>query len=228
MDIPYPNWLIMQWANIAGCLLVFVLYELYLHSVIKHSPMKTARGAHALIRSKWVKSVMSRPGSEVLAIQTLRNSVMAASFMATTAVLALSATLTLSGIGNEGNSLWELSHATNIGFNLFAVKLLLLAGSFFISFLFMAMAVRFFNHSGYLITAEGSQNEVLRSQALAIAYLNRAGNHYSFGLRAFFTCIPFLAGLFSTYLMLPGSILLILVLYWFDRIPYEEQQKTAE
>ena len=228
MDMPSPNWIIIQWANIAGCLMVFVIYELYLHRVIRHSLMKTARGAHALIRSKWVKSVMSRPGSEVLAIQTLRNSVMAASFMATTAVLALSATLTLSGIGNQGNSLWELSHAKNIGFNIFAVKLLLLAGSFFISFLFMAMAVRFFNHAGYLITAEGSQDEVLRSQALAIAYLNRAGNHYSFGLRAFFTCIPFLAGLFSTYLMLPGSVLLILVLHWFDRIPYDEQQRTAK
>lgn len=224
----HPNWLIMQWANIVGSFLMFVLYELYLHSVIKHTPMKTARGAHALIRSKWVKSVMSRPGSEVLAIQTLRNSVMAASFMATTAVLALSATLTLSGIGSEGNSLWELSHANDIGFDLFAVKLILLTGSFFISFLFMAMAVRFFNHAGYLITAEGSRNEIQQSEGLAIAYLNRAGNHYSFGLRAFFTCIPFLAGLFSTYLMLPGSALLILVLHWFDRIPYEEQQKSAE
>ncbi|MDQ9172436.1 DUF599 domain-containing protein [Oxalobacteraceae bacterium R-40] len=219
----YPNSLIIEWVNIVGCLFVFVLYEIYLGWLIKRAPMKTARGAHAVIRSKWVKSVMNRPGSEVLAVQTLRNSVMAASFMATTAVLALSATLTLSGIGNEGNSLWELTHAADPKFNIFAVKLLLLAGSFFISFLFMAMAVRFFNHAGYLITAEGSAEELLRSQSLAIAYLNRAGNHYSFGLRSFFTCIPFLAGLFSTYLMLPGAALLILVLNWFDRIPYDEQ-----
>src|SRR5688572_9218474 len=100
-----------EWITIVTSLIAFVLYELYLRWVTRHAPMKTARSAHAAIRSNWVKSVMSRQGTEILVIQTLRNSVMAASFMATTAVLALSGTLTLSGIGNTGNALWQSARA---------------------------------------------------------------------------------------------------------------------
>lgn len=209
-------------ANIAACFIVFALYELYLHWITLRAPMKLARSAHAAIRSNWVKAVMRRPGTEILVIQTLRNSVMAASFMATTAILALSATLTLSGIANSDNGLWQAARAGSRGPTLLAAKLLLLTGSFFISFLFMAMAVRFFNHAGYLITGEAVSEGANRKETLAAAYLNRAGNYYSFGMRAFFGCIPFLAGLFSTYFMLPATCLLILILYWFDRIPPDE------
>jgi uncharacterized membrane protein len=212
-----------EWANIVACLIAFACYEFYIRWVTKRAPMKTARSAHADIRSNWVKSVMSRAGTEILVVQTLRNSVMAASFMATTAVLALSGTLTLSGVGSPENELWQSVRAGNNESIIFAAKLVLLAGSFFVSFLFLAMAVRFFNHVGYLITGEAGSDESTRKQTLAIAYLNRAGHHYSLGLRAFFACVPFLAGLFSTYLMLPATLLLVLILYWFDRVPQDEQ-----
>lgn len=209
-------------ANIAACFIVFALYELYLRWVTLRAPMKLARSAHAAIRSNWVKAVMSRPGTEILVIQTLRNSVMAASFMATTAILALSATLTLSGIANSDNGLWQAGQAGVREPTILSVKLLLLTAIFFVSFLFMAMAVRFFNHAGYLITGEAASGDANRKENLAVAYLNRAGNYYSYGMRAFFACIPFLAGLFSTYFMLPATCLLILILYWFDRIPLDE------
>lgn len=213
----------IDWANIVACIIAFALYEFYIRWVAKQAPMKTARSAHATIRSNWIKAVMSRSGTEILVVQTLRNSVMAASFMATTAVLALSGTLTLSGVGDPENQLWQSAREGNYESIIFASKLFLLAGSFFVSFLFLAMSVRFFNHVGYLITGEVGLAEPTRKQTLAIAYLNRAGHHYSLGLRAFFTCIPFLAGLFSTYLMLPATLLLILVLYWFDRVPQDEE-----
>lgn len=209
-----------EWINIGACLLAFALYELYLRWTGMRAPMKTARSAHAAIRGQWVRHVMSRPGSEILVVQTLRNSVMAASFMATTAMLALSATLTFAGLGNPEHALWRSARAGNIDAMVFVTKLLLLGGCFFVSFVFSAMAVRFFNHTGYLITGTG---DAARTQTLAIAYLNRAGHYYSLGLRAFFACIPFLAGLFSTWLLLPATLLLILILYWFDRVPAEEQ-----
>ncbi|MES2356429.1 MAG: DUF599 domain-containing protein [Pseudomonadota bacterium] len=209
----------MAWANIIACLGALALYEFYIRRRTLKAPTKTGRSAHAAIRSDWVKSVMSRPGTEILVIQTLRNSVMAASFMATTAILALSGTVTLSGVGNSASGFWLSAHDSDDEFIIFAVKLVLLEGAFFVSFLFMAMAVRFFNHVGYIITGEIGSDESTRKQALAIAYLNRAGLYYSLGLRAFFLSIPFLVGLFNTYLMLPATLLLIFMLYWFDDVP---------
>lgn len=211
----------IELANIAASFVAYGLYEIYLKWVISRKPMKLARSAHATIRSNWVKSVMRRSGTEILVIQTLRNSVMAASFMATTAILALSGSLTLSGIFNPDTKLWRAVHAGDVASIIFAAKLLLLVGSFFTSFLFMAMAVRFFNHAGYLITGEIGQAQPSKNEIIAISYLNRAGNCYSLGMRAFFACVPFLAGLFSSYLMFPATCFLIWILYWFDRLPDE-------
>ncbi len=213
----------IEWTNIFACFVAYALYELYLRRLTRHAPMKTARSAHAEIRSEWVKSLMSRSGTEILGIQTLRNSVMAASFMATTAVLALSGVLSLSGVGSPGNAMWQAVHGGQHDALIFATKLLLLAGSFFVSFLCMSMAVRFFNHAGYLIGSASAAPDIEKRQTLTIMYLNRAGQQYSLGLRAFFCCIPFLAGLFSNWLMLPATLLLILILYRFDRIPHSEQ-----
>ena len=81
------------------------------------------------------------------------------------------------------------------------------------------MAVRFFNHAGYLLNCEIGTDALPAHQALATAYLNRAGHQYSLGLRSFFACVPFLAGLFSSYFMVPATGLLLLILYRFDRFP---------
>lgn len=212
-----------KWITIVISLAALIFYESYLRSVARRTPLKSATSAHAAARRKWVQSVMSRPGMDLVVVQTLRNSVMAASFMATTAVLALSAMLTLSGVGSTTNTLWQSIRTGNEDSLVFAFTLLLLGGTFFISFLFLAMAVRFFNHVGYLITGESSMDGAPAIQPLAMAYLNRAGNYYGFGLRTFFACIPFLAGLFSTYLMLPAALGLIAILHWFDRVPPDEQ-----
>lgn len=219
----------VEWVVIVGSMLMLLVYEGYLLRVGRSAPMKVARTAHAEIRARWVMAILERPGTEVLVIQTLRNSVMAASFMASTAVIALTGTLTLSGLGNIENQLWHrtaLSGLQESG-SLTATKLIMLGLIFFSSFMFSTMSVRFFNHAGYLITTEiGS--EPRRRQSLAITYLNRAGYQYSMGLRTFFMCIPFLASLFSTWMMLPATVFLIVVLYQFDRIPVEwfEDRRT--
>ena len=48
-------------------------------------------GQSIALRRAWVKRILASPGSEILAIQTVRNSIMAASLMSSTAVLALMA-----------------------------------------------------------------------------------------------------------------------------------------
>ncbi|MFD2273050.1 DUF599 domain-containing protein [Undibacterium arcticum] len=179
---------VWQWASIAASLIAFGCYELYLRKAGSTAPMKTARSAHAAIRRQWIKSVMGRPGAEILVIQTLRNSVMAGSFMASTAVLALSGTLTLSGFGNAESRLWHLGTPLTPQDALAALKLLMLAASFFSSrFCLRRWRCAFFNHAGYLITTEVPVVELPARQALAAAYLNRAGHYYSIGLRAFFS-----------------------------------------
>lgn len=210
---------IFDWLMILAGIAVLLIYEWRMRAVGAISPGQTAHGAHTAIRGEWVNSSMGKPEYGVMIIQTLRNSVMTSSFMATTAALALSGTLTLSGIGSTTSLVWQTDALHGAEQLLRTFKLLLLSITFFLSFLFAAMSVRFFNHTGYLMTTDFPPERLPREKALATAYLNRAGRLYSYGLRAFFACVPFLASLAHTWLILPAALLLVAVLYRFDRVP---------
>lgn len=213
-----------EWLMVAASVLALLAYEGYLVWVGRLSPLRVARTAHAEIRARWVVAMLQREGkdTEVLVVQTIRNSIMAASFMASTSALALTGTLTLSGLGNVESPVWSgsLLSGLQVSSLLTVTKLVLLTVIFFASFMFCTMSVRYFSHTGYLITTEIGYPQH-RRQALAVTYLNRAGYQYSLGLRTFFMCIPILISLFSTWLMLPATLFLIIMLYRFDRIPIQ-------
>ena len=85
----------LAWISVMASVLVIAGYELRMAAVGRKSPHATARSAHALFRSEWVEALSDQAGSEILAVQTLRNSLMSATIAASTAALALMGTLSL-------------------------------------------------------------------------------------------------------------------------------------
>ena len=71
-------------------------YYVFLWSRARRDPHYTIHGVNATARTLWVHDVMAHRNKDVMAVQTLRNYVMAASFMASTSVLLILGTLTLS------------------------------------------------------------------------------------------------------------------------------------
>jgi uncharacterized membrane protein len=205
-----------------GCLvlsLAMVLaYHGYLRRQLKREPGTSVHAMNARARVRWVETVMASGRMDVLAVQTLRNSVMASSFMASTAILLMVGALTLSGAGNMG----ELWHALNIGATgsrLATLKLVLLLSDFFSAFFFFAMAVRFFNHVGYLINIPADGERDALTPAGVAAYLNRAGRCYTSGTLAFFFCVPLVLWFFGPQFMLAATGAVLAGLYFFDRVP---------
>ena len=64
-------------------------YEVVLALAQRRRPDRMARSAHAVLREEWFTAVSQQKGSEILAVQTLRNSLMSATMTASTAVLGL-------------------------------------------------------------------------------------------------------------------------------------------
>src|SRR4030065_1616235 len=62
------------------------LYHLYLRIKVARNPAYTVQSVNIIARAAWVENVMREKGMEVLAVQTLRNSTMAATFLASTPV----------------------------------------------------------------------------------------------------------------------------------------------
>jgi uncharacterized membrane protein len=163
---------------------------------------------------------MSSGKMEILAVQTLRNSVMAANFMATTAILLIIGILNLSEkIGQWALDWHPFVLAYTVSGELWQIKLGLLLLDFSIAFYCFSMAIRFFNHVGYMINlpVDASTDSGLYKQTCA--YLNRAGSYYTFGTRTFFFSLPIILWFFGPYFLLLATFGLIGGLAMLDRAP---------
>jgi uncharacterized membrane protein len=153
-----------------------------------------------------------------MAVQTMRNFVMGASLMASTATLLIIGTLTLSGQAETISRSW---HVLNIGgthaTELWIVKVMCLLADFIVAFFAFAMAVRLANHVVFMINVpESDAHHNLAPQAVA-RRLNRAGNLFAIGMRAFFFAVPPVFWLFGPMFPVFATGGLVIALRQLDR-----------
>ena len=197
---------------------LLIVYHIYLRIKVQRNPAYTIQAMNRLVRIAWVESVMADNRRDVLAVQTLRNSTMAATFLASTAVLLIIGTLTLSGQADKLDATW---HTLNVfgarGATLWVSKLLLLVVDFFVAFFSFSVAVRFFNHVGYMINVPAAGRHKWLTPARVAGHLQAAGRFYSIGMRAYYFSVPLVFWLFGPHFMLAATVGLIVVLYRLDR-----------
>jgi len=199
--------------------LMLIAYHLFLRRKVKKNPAYTVQAVNVIARTAWVETIM-KEGRDILAVQTLRNSTMAATFLASTAVLLIIGVLTLSGQGDKLEGTW---HALNVigarHSELWLAKLLMLLLDLFIAFFSFSMSIRVFNHVGYMINVPLTLKHKMISPAHVAIHLNRAGKFYSIGMRAYYFSVPLVFWLFGPHFMLLATAALIVVLYRLDRAP---------
>lgn len=200
---------------LASATLVLVYY-VYLRCRAWRDPESRVHALNAKVRSRWLLRVMGDDKMGILAIQTLRNSVMAANFMATTAILLIMGTLNLGEKIGEWAQAWHtVPLADSLSSELWRIKLALLLIDFAVAFFFFAMSIRFFNHVGYMISLASDRDSCRQ----ACAYLNRAGRYYTLGTRCFFFSLPIIIWFFGAYFLLPATLVLLVALAMLDRVP---------
>jgi uncharacterized membrane protein len=207
-------------AFLASCLLLLVYYR-YQSWRTRRAPDANISAHNARIREQWVSMVMGNGKMDILAIQTIRNSVIAANFMASTAVLLIIGTLNISEkIGQWTLNLHPFISTDNTFFGVvWQVKLGLMLLVFAIAFHFFSMAIRYFNHVGYMISLPCDPAKDNGLYAETCTYLNRAGRYYMFGTRTFFFSIPIICWFFGSIFLVLSTIGLIAGLAMLDRTP---------
>ena len=197
---------------------LIIVYHLFIRSKVKKDPAYTVQAINIIARTAWVETIMSER-RDILAVQTLRNSTMAATFLASTSVLMIIGILTLS----EGGKLESTWHVLNfVGATppeLWLVKLICLLLDMFVAFFSFSMSIRVFNHVGYLVNVPLALNHKMISPAHVATHLNRAGKFYSIGMRAYYFMVPLVFWLFGPHFMFVATIGLLIVLYRIDRAP---------
>lgn len=207
-------------AAFAASVGILLIYHLFLAYKVRHNPGYTVQSVNVIARTAWVHSIMRDGKRDVLPVQTLRNSTMAATFLASTSVLLIMGVMSLSGEADKLDSSW---HALNVLGSkhaaLWQFKLLLILIDLFFSFFCFSMAIRLFNHVGYLINVPLSMNRNIISPAHVAGHLNRAGYFFSIGMRSYHFLMPLVFWLFGPHFMLVGTLGLAMVLYYVDRAP---------
>jgi len=204
----------LAWPAFGVSLVLFVAYEGWVLWVGRRAPHRMARTAHAQMRASWAVALSQRPGFEIVAVQTLRNSLMSATIAASTAALALMATITLAG----GTVLETISHPqSGSGLLLRPILEALLMLVLFASYVCSSTAMRYYNHAGFVMSMPAQSEQRKPLEPMARDYVERAGLLYSWGLRFFLMVAPLVAGVVNPLLMPMMTAVLVFVLWYFDR-----------
>ena len=203
---------------LALCAVAFAGYQLVLVSRCRREPQYSVQQLISAARVAWVETVM-RERRDILAVQTLRNSIMAASFLASTAILLIVGVLTLSAQSDKLSGAW---HALNVvdavDGQLWLIKLLFMLLDLLVAFFSFSMAIRLFHHVGYWLNVP-QDNGTYSGPAYVAAQLNRAGRFYSIGTRAYYLLVPLLFWLFGPHFLTVATLVLLWVLWHLDRAP---------
>ena len=200
----------------AGIMVVMLIaYELSLLWFQRRSPKLLARLAHANLREEWFAALSMQQNSEILAVQTLRNSLMSATMTASTAALGLIGTATLLAPTLHA-SIAEVDNLSRHFTARLVIELVLMA-VLFASLVCSAMAVRYYNHAGFIVSMPVASDERHRWGPTAVAYLRRAGLLYSWGLRHLLMVAPLLVFIVYPLAGPVAAMLVLAALFAFDR-----------
>ncbi|KAK9080495.1 hypothetical protein SSX86_000253 [Deinandra increscens subsp. villosa] len=205
-------------------LLVMAVYHLWLLYQIRHKPARTVIGMNAISRRFWVSLMMEdTQKTGVLAVQTLRNNIMASTLMASTAIMLSSvlAVLMTGGLTAATNNQHNIGIAFGEGTKIrLTIKFFSILVCFLASFLMNIQSIRYFSHASMLINVPYKKITNFTSHRLTAEYvitsMNLGGYFWSLGLRAFYFSFPLFLWLFGAIPMFICSIFLVFMLYFLD------------
>ena len=205
----------LDWLAMLATVVLLFGYETVVVVAQRRRPDRMAPSAHAALREDWFNAVSQHEGSEILAVQTLRNSLMSATMLASTAALALMGTVTLAAPSLHA-IVDPAGDAAPITARLL-LELVLLA-LLFASLVSTLMAVRFYNHAGFVGGMPVDSTARVRWTPLGVRYVRKAGLLYGFGLRQLVLVAPVVAAMLHPFAGPVGALVVAWVLYYFDRV----------
>jgi uncharacterized membrane protein len=208
-------------AALAASAAMVALYYLFLLRHARRDPHYTIHGVNDTARTRWVEYVMANPTRDVMAVQTLRNFTMSATFMASSAALLILGTLTLTG---QGETLARTWHAVSVGGSsspeIWIVKIMVLLCAFIAAFFAFTWTVRLLNHVVFMINVPDAAAYPGMGPRHVAHRLVRAGHFYSLGIRAFLAAVPLAFWLFGPLYLVAATIGLIVILHYVERSPH--------
>ncbi|KAK9732524.1 hypothetical protein RND81_04G005000 [Saponaria officinalis] len=198
-----------------GLIIMMVYNAWLLHKIIKQ-PSKTIIGIHSISRRFWVLAMMEdKKQNGVLAVQTLRNNIMASTLLASTAITlssVIAILMTSQGSGQAiGHVLGDAS-AMTFSFKFFSIMV-----CFLLAFLLNVQSIRYYSHASILINVPLKKVDSPYLTADYVAgIVNKGGYFWSLGLRAFYFSLPLFLWIFGPIPMFSCCVGLVILFFFLD------------
>ncbi|KAL6212607.1 hypothetical protein ACLB2K_017825 [Fragaria x ananassa] len=205
--------------------LIMAGYHGWLWHNVRTKPETTIIGINTRGRRLWVSAMIKdNEKKNILAVQTLRNTIMGSTLMATTSILLCS------GLAAVISSTYSVKKPLNDavygahGEFMVALKYVTLLTIFLFSFMCHSLSIRFINQVNILINSPQDPTSPVTpeyvSELLEKGYiLNTVGN------RLFYTALPLMLWIFGPVLVFLCSITLVPMLYNLDFVLRSPDQK---
>lgn len=204
-------------------LIIFIsctlFYHIYYYYKVARLPKYIFKGKINIIRRTWVENML-KPGHAIVAVQSLRNIHMAASFLASSSILFIGSILYLIfNIEQTAGIITGKEGTITIPHYLIFFKLIALMVMFLLSLLNFSLCIRLLN---YLVILIGASPEVIEETMgmSAVDYItrmfSRAGIHYTFGIRGFYYTVPLIVWFWGTWLFIAFTLLVLLLTLKLD------------
>ncbi|KAJ9556332.1 hypothetical protein OSB04_010946 [Centaurea solstitialis] len=189
-------------------------YHVWLWQKVRKQPLTTIIGTNNRGRRLWVSTIMEdNDKKNILAVQTLRNTIMGATLMATTSILLCS------GLAAVISSTYSVKRPINDtiygahGEFMVALKYVTLLLVFLASFMCHSLSIRFINQVNFLINCPPESTVTCEYVAELLEKgftLNAVGN------RLFYSALPIVLWIFGPVLVFVCSVTMVSMLYNLD------------
>lgn len=204
-------------------LIIFIFcalfYHVYYYYKVARLPKYIFKGKINIIRRTWVENML-KPGNTIVAVQSLRNIHMAASFLASSSIVFIGSILyMIFNIEQTAGIITGKEGTISIPHYLIFFKLIALMVMFLLSLLNFSLCIRLLN---YLVILIGASPEVVEQTMgmSAVDYItrmfSRAGIHYTFGIRGFYYTVPLIVWFWGTWLFIVFTLLVLLLTLKLD------------
>ncbi|MCF6291610.1 MAG: DUF599 domain-containing protein [Desulfobacterales bacterium] len=196
-----------DWAGLAFFLAGLFGYRFFLAQMLKYRPTDLFLGKLQKYRTAWIEA-HSGGTDNMVVVQTLRNTIMSASFLASTAViLIMGAFNLLHTLGRAGAALEPTVEV---------VKILLIILLLFYTFFNFTWYIRETNYMSFILNIPKDRLDQIEdgdSTARIAQMFLTSGIYFSLGMRGYYFLVPLLLWFFSPVLMIgaTGAILYILL-----------------
>jgi uncharacterized membrane protein len=175
-------------------------------------PAATLQSQQAKVRSAWVSDQIANKNG-ILAVQTLRNALMAVLFFASNTMFLVIGTLTLMAQGQVGQSWATLDPQGMRPAPLAHLKIMVLLFILLAAFFCFLNAIRLFSHASVSVGASSADAEAITAQ------LDTAWRYQGLGVRCYYFGAPIMFWLFGAPWLALASLGAVALMHLFDRVP---------